>query len=286
MVSILIPTYNYNVYPLVEELHKQALECNLKFEILVYDDGSNSSINIINDNKINLLKNCTFKELQHNIGRSAIRNLLANDAKFESLLFIDAGTFPKKKNFIKNYISLKNVFVINGGMTALETSPKSPFKLRWLYTKKREHKKGLHTSNFLIKKNVLIENPFDESLMKYGYEDVLFFDSIKKKNISIHKFDNPVIHNADDDANTFIEKTEIAIENLIYLIKANKLKNERIGVSKYYLFFKKVNLDKIVIYIFKTLKPFFKRNFNSSYPSLFLYDFYRLGYFCLLKNKK
>ena len=284
MLSILIPAYNINTTLLVKELYNQIIECNIEFEILVYDDGSKSSINIANK-EINLLKNCTFKELPNNIGRSAIRNLLANDSNFESLLFIDAGTFPKKKSFIKDYISLKNKDVVHGGMVAIDSLPKPPFKLRWIYTKKRESKKGLHSCNFLIKKNVFQKNLFDETLTKYGYEDVLFFDLLEKKNISVYNFENPVIHNADDDANTFLRKNEEAIENLICLIHGNKLEKDRIGISKYYYLLKKVKLDWLILTVFKITKPFLMRNFNSSYPSLLLYDFYRLGYFCLLKTK-
>lgn len=44
MLSILIPTYNYNVVPLVLELQKQCLEYKIHFEIIVFDDGSNRYI--------------------------------------------------------------------------------------------------------------------------------------------------------------------------------------------------------------------------------------------------
>ena len=56
MLSILIPTYNYNVVPLVLDLHKQCLECEINFEILVFDDGS--KLFTIENHKINSLKNC------------------------------------------------------------------------------------------------------------------------------------------------------------------------------------------------------------------------------------
>lgn len=40
MLSILIPTYNYDVVPLVLELLEQCLECGIAFKNLVFDDGS------------------------------------------------------------------------------------------------------------------------------------------------------------------------------------------------------------------------------------------------------
>ena len=128
MLSLLIPTFNYDSVPLVKELQKQCIECNIEFEILVFDDGSKSPLNSIN-HSINALLNCTFKELPNNIGRSSIRNLLAKHAKYDSLLFVDAGTFPKSNSFIKSYIQTIEHFVVNGGMTPTETPPKKPFKV-------------------------------------------------------------------------------------------------------------------------------------------------------------
>lgn len=62
MLSILIPTYNYNVYPLVSELHRQCLECGIAFEIIVFDDGSNRYIK--DNQQINSFKNYCFEVLE------------------------------------------------------------------------------------------------------------------------------------------------------------------------------------------------------------------------------
>ncbi|MBJ6369300.1 glycosyltransferase family 2 protein [Snuella sedimenti] len=284
MLSILIPTYNYNVYPLAKELHSQCTECDIVFEILVFDDGSKSKHNLINK-KINYLDHTKFKELPQNIGRSAIRNLLASNAKYNYLLFIDAGTFPYSNKFIENYIMFKNKNVVCGGMTNLKKAPKKPFKLRWIYTKKRESN-SLCSSNFLIKKEILLKFPFDQSIKTYGYEDVLFFNILKTNNFSIYSLNNPVTHNAEDDANTFIIKTEYAIENLLELIQKNKLNMKASKISKWFLSLNSLKLIKFTAKLFKLLKPGLVKNFNSSHPSLVLYDFYRLGYFCQLITKK
>ena len=100
MLSILIPTYNYDITHLVYELHKQATKAKIDFEIICFDDGSKSEINSKNDS-INQLNYSKFKELPLNIGRSAIRNLLAKEGQYENLLFIDAGTFPKKSLLLR-----------------------------------------------------------------------------------------------------------------------------------------------------------------------------------------
>mgnify|MGYP001164694249 FL=1 len=282
MLSILIPTFNFDSVPLVKELHRQCIGCGIEFEILVYDDGSKSAFSKSNST-INTLQNCTFKELPNNIGRSAIRNLLAKNAKYDLLLFVDSGTFPKTPDFIEKYLSIDNKNVKSGGMTHLEHPPKKPYKLRWLYTKKREFK-TLCSSNFMIRKEIFISNQFDESLKKYGFEDVLFFDTLLEKKIPIFFFNNPVEHNADDDATTFLKKTEYAMENLYHLIKDNKAKKEGFNITKAYQILKKIRLHKIIAFNFKLIKPLLIMNLKSNYPSLLLFDFYKLGYLCSLKK--
>ncbi len=63
MISILIPCYNYNAYPLALKLEKQALLLAVNFEIICCDDGSFSLKNEENQ-KINLLTNSKFIELK------------------------------------------------------------------------------------------------------------------------------------------------------------------------------------------------------------------------------
>ena len=283
MLSILIPTFNYDSVPLVKELHKQCVGCDIEFEILVYDDGSKSALNSIN-HSINRLQNCTFKELPNNIGRSAIRNLLAKNAKYDLLLFVDTDTFPKKKNYIKNYINTQ-ADVVNGSVICTENPSKKPFKLRWLYTKFRE-RNALCSSNFLIRKAVFEKFPFDETIKTYGYEDVLFFETLQKSSIAVLKIDNPVIHASEDSATTFIKKTEFAINNLISLIQCEKLDARTVKASLLYKKLETFKLVGVTIAFFKVSKWLLIKNFNSSYPSLFLFDFYRLGYFCTLKKNK
>jgi Glycosyl transferase family 2 len=284
MLSILIPTYNYNIVPLVEELHKQCLECSIEFEILVYDDGSKSEINSINST-INNIQNCTFKELPNNIGRSAIRNLLGKNARHENLIFLDADVIPSSKTFIKDYLDIIIKPVSIGGVIPTKKIPNKPKRLRWIYTEKREQK-AFCSSNFIIKKNILDKFPFDESIKKYGYEDVLFFTTLQKNDCLIYSFENPVIHIVNDDANTFIKKTEDAIENLSYLVQQGKLTKEESKVFKYYLYIEKLNLVKLATLVFNVLKKSIVLNLNSNNSSLLLYDIYRIGYLCQLKTKK
>ena len=113
MISILIPCYDYNAYPLVSKLEKQALILNINFEIICIDDGSFSPKNEKNQ-KINLLTNSRFIESKKNLWRIKNRILLDssnynNMSKMnknttlphESLLSACKSS-PETQNFIVN----------------------------------------------------------------------------------------------------------------------------------------------------------------------------------------
>ena len=86
MISVLIPCYNFNAYPLALKLEKQALLLNVSFEIICSDDGSFSLKNEENQ-KINLLTNSKFIELKKNIGRIQNRIFLAGKSSIRMAYF-------------------------------------------------------------------------------------------------------------------------------------------------------------------------------------------------------
>ena len=84
MLSILIPVYNFDVRVLVEELHRQALGLSLPAEILCFDDGSAEQWKTLN-REVALLSSVRYKEWPENLGRSRIRNALADAARLGTL---------------------------------------------------------------------------------------------------------------------------------------------------------------------------------------------------------
>ena len=116
MISILIPIYNFAVKELVSELSRQAQELNLDFEILCIDDNSKSKYTELNKN-IKKIYGVNYKLNKKNIGRSAIRNLLTKQSKYDYLLFLDCDV-KIKDNFIRKYIKFKDKSdVIVGGVS-------------------------------------------------------------------------------------------------------------------------------------------------------------------------
>ena len=294
MLSILIPTYNYNVVPLVLELRKQCLECKIEFEILVFDDGS---IYFLEENKaINSFENCFFKILEKNIGRSAIRNLLAQKAKFKSLLFLDADTIPIQNLFIRNYIEQINEDekIVYGGIKYQNQKPNKNQILRWKYGNSREalsvEKRNKNpylsflTLNFLIHKNIFEKVSFNETIPNLRHEDTLFSYNLKQKKVTIIHIDNPVYHLGLDDFEGAIKKENESILSLKYLIDHKLLPKDYVRLSKIATTIDKLKINFVFALLYKITRFIFLKNLSSNNPSLFIFDLYRLGNLCKLNS--
>lgn len=285
MLSILIPVYNYNALLLVNELVKQCNSIGITFEILCQDDASNSSKNIIN-HKINVLPNAAFFINEINLGRGKNINSLAGKAKYDWLLILDCDTFPAQNDFIKKYVAIisesaEKIFF--GGILYENKKPQEEQYLRWIYGQKRETKSIL-TSNLLIKKEVFLQYPFDEIITKYGYEDLCFFSVLKSNQFEIFRIENPTYHLNLETSLLFLNKTKTALENLIFLYDSNKIASEESKIIKSFEFLKKLKTTRFSAFLFRKNQAKMERNLLSQKPSLFLFDVYKLGYYCTLKK--
>ena len=295
MLSILIPVYNYSVYPLISELQKQCLEINIQFEILCQDDASN--LFKIENEKINSLENCNFSINNLNVGRGKNINFLAEKSKYEWLLIMDCDTFPTQNNYIQKYISQINEAekVVFGGIEYKKEKPSSDQLLRWFYGNAREsisvEKRNINpngsalTSNILIQKKVFNSNKFNDSITKYGYEDLVFLSDLKKKGILVKHIDNTTFHLGLETSELFLAKTKIALENLKSISENNSINNSESKILKVYNVFKQLYLTTFISILFKINKKHLEHNLLSKNPSLFLFDLYKLGYYCSIVSR-
>lgn len=295
MLSILIPTYNYNVLPLVKELHRQATDTPIAFEIIVLDDASPDDTTIKENQKINLISNCSYNILEKNIGRSAIRNLLAKKAYYDWLLFLDADIMPVNGNLISQYLSHLNEGekVIYGGIRYQGQKPSQNELLRWIYGNDREalpaEKRqqdsylSLLTLNFAIKKSIFNKVSFNETIPNLRHEDTLFSHDLKSAGIKIEHIDNPVYHLGLESSDIFMRKSEEAVIGLKYLLDNRLLSNNYIKLSSLYASISRFGMTAFVGFLFKTFQKPLKENLLSDNPSLLIFDLYRLGYLCSLK---
>lgn len=294
MLSILIPIYNYNAFPLVLEMHKQCLETNIDFEIICQDDASNEFL--VENNQINTLENCNFISNEINLGRGNNINTMARQAIYDWLLILDCDTFPKSANFIQNYlfeIQKNKKLIVFGGIIYKQEEPAKNQVLRWFYGHQRESisaerrkekpNNSALTSNLLVNKKLFTQYPFDSSITKYGYEDLCFMITLEKNKIDVAHIDNPTFHINLETSELFLAKTKTALENLLFLNRSNKITPEASKIIAYFNLLKKLRLTQVIALLFQKNKTIIESNLLSSKPSLFLFDLYKLGYFCSLK---
>lgn len=288
MLSILIPTYNYDITSLANELARQAQNQLIDFEIIVMEDGSNKFIE--KNKSINKIENCKHIVLERNIGRSAIRNKLADYSNYEHLLFMDCDAEVCSDHFIEKYQSFCNEDCIVIGGTAYHDNENNPdFSLRLKYGRKREarnanerNKNNFATFNFLISKKIFNKVRFDETIKGYGHEDMLFGHQLHQLGYYFTQIDNPLIHTGLDDNKTFLRKTEEGTRNLYSLYKTGNYPylSDESKLLKLYLKIQKMRLVEVFALKYKITSKLFKWLLCRKSPSLLLYDLYKILYLC------
>ena len=294
MLSILIPTYNYDCYDLVSELHRQASQLNIEFEIIVADDCSTSELSKLPH--INQLSNCQLIKPQHNLGRAKIRNFLADKSQYNHFLFLDSDSLPAHNNFLKNYIELvpQNITIL-GGRIYNKAQDKHHSLLTKYGSTKEQNNNPIHISNapftspnFLIPKAVFNKFRFNENIKGYGHEDTIFGIELSRLNIPYYRFDNPIIHLQIEDNLTLIQKTKESIANLynIHITKQYPEIQTLSPVLKLYTKIKKLHLTTIFIKIFQNHSSTLLKYCNCKNPNLTIFSLYKLCYLCHIASKQ
>ncbi|PZD78053.1 glycosyltransferase family 2 protein [Mesonia sp. K7] len=295
MISVLIPTYNYPIFPLVQKIHLLLEREKIEFEIICFDDGSPEISFIEANKKINSLSNSSYHVLPENIGRSKIRNLLADTAKYDWLLFLDADVIPIKNNFIKNYLNYTSAHydIVYGGIR-YEPQIDNSSNLRWHYgnarealdAKKRNEKPYISflTLNFLIKKSVFQKVRFNEEIPNLRHEDTLFSYQLKQAKVPIFHIENPVYHLGIESSKVFLRKSIESIEGALYLQNHKLIDPNYIKLLSIRQKLKKVKLESGISIIPQKIIRKIERNLLGNKPSLRLFDFYRLYHLIQLEK--
>ena len=293
-ISILIPCYNWSIYNLVHDLHKlcaKSLKID-KFEIICIEDNS---VIFFKNAEISTLQHVTYETLSQNIGRSKIRNLLAKKANYEWLLFIDADQKIINNKFIEiyihkiinhnNYKSKRNTLYYGSTIYPEKILEKNT-ELHLKYGSSVEAKRKKHvfsSHHFLISKHYFSENKisFNENITSYGYEDVFF---VLENNLKTIYIKNPLLHIGVKKTEKFIKQTESALRNLSDQHKLTANPEKIIRILYFHKKISDMGLTKIILNIFNISKAMILKNLHSKHPSIWLFQFYKLGFFLQLKN--
>jgi hypothetical protein len=296
MLSILIPIYNFNVVSLIEVLLKQINEVNNTIEIICCDDAStNTKLKKVNDDFFNKHQILHFENLS-NFGRTKTRQLLAEKANYDWILFLDADVIPATSSFIRSYLSHcnKDYNCIYGGLCYSKNQPQEKHLFRWLYGHKREDisvakrqdkpYKSIASGNLLIKKHLFLSINKNILYNWYGFDNFLS-TQLKSQNAFIKHIDNKVFHLGLEDNTTFLKKQESATKTIYNLYINNKFSDTNDnGLLNMYSKLKKYKLTRAYLCFYIFSKPLLRNNLLSRSPKIFYLDLYKLGYFCKLTH--
>ena len=288
MLSVIIPIYNQNITKLVGELWDQLRRSKITFEILCFDDGSLPHFLKLN-RSIESLLYVSYLELKQNKGRSKIRNQLAQNARYNKLLFLDSDSVIKSKKFIKNYISyIENYAVICGGRIYPKKAPRSRTKLlHYKYGTIKESKSAavrnklplryFHTNNFVIDRELILRYSFNEAVSTYGYEDLALASTLLKKGHTIKHIDNPVLHRGIESSTVFMQKIDESIDNLVFFYKIRSI--DKTPLIRSFELLNKAKATGLYSMCYEKCEQRIVKNLLSESPSLRCLDFYKLYQF-------
>lgn len=288
MLSILIPSYNFDIRSLVYQLHEQGEKLAVPFEIICIEDASSKEFTSLNK-ELQMLSHVQYQVLESNMGRSKIRNYLATQSQYDYLLFMDCDSMPVDIHYLQNYVQWLNPSKLLYGGRCYQKNPpnKQELYFHWLYGKNREESnastrqkcayRSFMTNNFLIPKAIFQKIRFDEQLTQYGHEDTLFGMELKKRQVTILHLDNPLEHIGLEVNSAFLRKSKQAIQNLHFLYSKYKL-NKEIRLLNFFIKTKKLYLHNFILMLYYLLQKTITKNLYSRHPQLKLFDFYKIGY--------
>lgn len=291
-LSILIPVYNFDVTALVKTLAEQLQQTGKPGEIILFDDSSAPAINAIN-NKLVIFPFIKYQRNEKNEGRTNSRRKLSSLASFENLLFLDCDSRIVHNNFITSYFDeeKQGTELVTGGRIYSSVPPTDcKLRLHWKYGSRRESDKGaaFMSSNFMIRKSLFEQLDFSFQLPGYGHEDTWWGIQFKNFGIKVKKINNPVLHDALEDSETYLKKSENAVMNLLLLEKKvdiTTLKNE-VKIYRWYRRLRSSGFAGLYLLLEKIFHKAFYKNLLSCRPRLFYFDCYRLAILIRLAKKK
>lgn len=287
-LSILIPIYNGGCLQLVRALaSQQGLARTEAWEILVADDGSTDRKAIDGNLPISQIPHCRYIRRAENVGRAAIRNLLAREAQYERLIFIDGDMGVSDPHYIDRYIDAAGEDVIYG---SYRLAGHHPDNLRYLSERSRSRSaaqrqrhpyQDFHTSNYSISRATALRYPLDEGYRGYGYEDVAYGRTLQQAGIGICHIDNPADFYDFETNGEYLRKTEESLHTL--LLHADELAPySRLLRTERWL--RLAGLRWMPRLLLRLWGKRWRTRLASTHPSLTLLQLYKTAYMTTLRR--
>jgi len=292
-LSILIPVFNYDCTALVDGLSRQsaALQAEgVRVEIIVAEDGSTNEAALHANAALTANPLCRYLPRRENVGRAAIRNYLAQQANMEWLLFLDCDMQLPDDRFLLNYLNSEGDEVIDGGFAVCPCPEQMGRNLRYSYEwsemshhgvaqRQANPYRSFRTTNFMIRRDIILAHPFDERFRHYGYEDVLFGKELHRHGIAISHIDNAMMLSDLETNDVFVSKTEEALRTL------RRFRDDLRGYSQLLTVVDGIHIAPVrwLIRLWHRLFGWLeRRNLCGRHPSLRIFKLYKLGYYLTL----
>jgi GT2 family glycosyltransferase len=298
-ISLLIPVCDYDIVALVHSMKSCAGMIPEFTEIIIGDDGSTAE----NRARYQALEDQFVRVVtsEKNIGRAAIRNKLAMEAKGDFFLFIDADAMVPgtAEAYLGKWITTMSVSLVTcGGILYHESPTGDPDKiLRWKVGRKKEmiraSERNKHpyssfsTFNVLINRTIFEKLRFNEELIHYGYEDTLLSYQLKKAGIKVLHIDNGLIHEGLESNRDFLNKTKSSIENLSMLydsVTDKETFRSCVRILRIYGILRIFRLTLLLAGSFIRFREKIEIRLDSSNPPLWMLGFYKMSMFCTFRE--
>jgi hypothetical protein len=218
---------------------------------------------------------------------------LADEARFEWLLFMDSDAEVISDSFIVDYLKHTDADVVCGGLCHADTLPSPEVSLRYAYEKRADKKRAacyreqrpyeqFITFCFMVRASVFQAIRFDDSITEYGHEDTLFGVELERRKVNIRHIDNPMRQGGIETNAEFVEKTRAALRNLVLM--EDNMRNHSL-LLKLYGVLHLIRLDGCIARWFSHNEDRLKGQLLESTPQLRLFFLYKLGYYCSLKQE-
>ena len=286
-LSILIPVYNTVCVNFVRQLQQQAELTGIDYEIIVADDASPLQHCVEENRQISQLPHCQYLMKEVNTGAAATRNFLAQQSRYQWLLFLDCDMQLPNEQFITRYLASLTAPVINGGLSIGGDTRLLCSNLRYRYEKAEEPNhtpqrrqqrpyQSFRSTNFLIRRDIMLNHPFDERFRRSGYEDVFFGKQLRQHQVAITHIDNPLLMTDYETNADYVSKVERSLHTL-YLFR-----QELRGYSRLLTLAEGIHIGvvrRFLAFLHRILAPMERRNLCGNHPNLTLFKLYRLGYY-------
>jgi glycosyltransferase involved in cell wall biosynthesis len=228
-LSVLTPFHRHDPTPLLARLKASHADV----ELILIDDGSGDAALLARVTEAAGRLGFPAKIIvwSGNRGRAAARNRLIAEAQGEYLLFLDADMIPDADNFLDRWLDVirrQRPFVAFGGLSLRHTVRSRATDLHHSIfarsdchgaaARSKRAAQAVASSNLLVRRDLMLDLPFDDSFTGWGFEDVDWALSAARRAPITHT-DNPATHAGLDSVDALLRKGAEAGPNFARLAR-------------------------------------------------------------------